>query len=304
MNGLATLPLFAALAGAGASPAIDIASDSACPSADMVHASLDALGRAPPSVRATVTVRSRDERLRVEFVWAGHSATDVRELPAPAGCGARAEAAAVVLAAWLGIRPGAPVTAPPAPAAVVSAPAVERSAPGSPEAARQSWLGLGLGAAIGGGVSPGARLELVRARRSGSGLGWMVAVESALPRSRMVGEGTSSWIRPALTVAARASWRTGRVVLSGDLGPVGALAIAWGRGYPSNLSDRGFAVGAAAGLRLEIADGSTRPWIELRAIEWFGPQRLRFDAPPLDPMTADLPAREGFLTVGWSLPLL
>jgi hypothetical protein len=302
MSGLAALVVGALASTAGAAPAIDIASDSSCPSADMVRTSLDALGNPPPSLRATVTVRSGDDRLRVEFVWGGQRATDVRDLPAPADCGARADAAAVVLAAWLGIRPGAPVTAPPP--AVISAAAPAASLPTPPESARRWWLGLGLGAAAGGGVAPGARIELARASPSGRGLGWTIAVESALPRSRIVGAGTSSWIRPALALAGRASWRTGRTVLAADLGPVGALAIAWGSGYPSNLSDRGVAFGVAAGVRLEVADGSTRPWIELRAIEWLAPQRLRFDAPPLEPVTADLPGFEGFLTIGWSLPLL
>jgi hypothetical protein len=72
MNALAALRLLGALAGAmSPPPAIDIASDSSCPSADMVRTALDALGNASPSLRATVTVRSRDDRLRVEFVWAG-----------------------------------------------------------------------------------------------------------------------------------------------------------------------------------------------------------------------------------------
>jgi hypothetical protein len=194
------------------------------------------------------------------------------------------------------------VTAPPP--AAISAPVAPASRPVPPEEAkRRWWLGLGLGAVVGGGVAPGARLELARASPSGRGLGWMVAAESALPRSRALGAGTSSWIRPALVLAGRASWRTGRVVLAADLGPVGAVAAAWGSGYPSDLSDRGLAFGVAAGVRLEVADGSARPWIALRAIDWLAPQRLRFDAPPLDPVTADLPGFEGFLTVGWSLPV-
>jgi hypothetical protein len=216
-----------------------------------------------------------------------------------------------VLATWLGALPLTPEPA--ETAATTSAPvrtttvasatsATSTSAPPAVEA-RGWWLGAGLGAIAGSGVVPGARAELARIRPSGDGIGFVVALQAALPRDREIGGGTSRWVRPAVGVAGTASWRLGRVAVAADLGPLASVTVAWGSGYPHNRYDRALVLGFSAGLRLLLGPGPSRPWIELRAAEWFGTQRLRFDSAAGEPVTAELPSLEGLITLGWSLPL-
>ena len=314
MSLLALLGIVGALAtpaGEREPSAIEIATDSSCPSPDLIRAALGAFGTMTPSPGTTATVRARNDRIRVELRWPGHATMDVREVAAPAGCEARAQAAAVVMAAWLGTRASAPVA--PGPAAPTVLAKTEPRTPPSPSArppqpapareGRRHWLGVGLGAAAGGGTVPAGRVELAAERLSGEGIGWSVAVQSALPRNRMVGVGTSTWMRPSLNVAAQAGGRLGRIVLAADLGPTVGLALAWGSGYPSNLSDQTVAFGGAAGLRVELADGPSRPWLQIRVMDWLQAQRLRVDASPSAPVTENLPKVEGILAIGWSLLL-
>ncbi len=305
MNAALVLALVAA---AGAAPrlsaTVDVASDSSCPSADMVRAALDALDSPAAARRAMVTVRGRDDGLRLEFAWQGLAPTDVRDVQAPRDCGARADAAAVVVASWLGVLPAAPAAAP----AVVPAPPPTISGGGAAPAlaadARRWWLGIGLGAGGGGdGVVAGGRVELARARHGGRGLGWIASLQGALPRSRTVGAGTSRWVRPALGLAAAFGWRLGSLVIVADVGPLAGGTFAWGSGYPNNQTDQALVFGVCAGLRLQLGEGQSRPWLEVRIVDWPLTQRLRFDSVGGDPITATLPALEGFLTLGWSLPV-
>ena len=265
----------------------------------MVRAALDALDSPAAARRAMVTVRGRDDGLRLEFAWHGLAPTDVRDVQAPRDCGARADAAAVVVASWLGILPAAPAAAP----AVVPAPpptiAGGGAAPPLAADARRWWLGIGLGAGGGGdGVVAGGRVELARARHGGRGLGWIASLQGALPRSRTVGAGTSSWVRPALGLAAAFGWQLRSLVLVADVGPLAGGTFAWGSGYPNNQTDQALVFGASAGLRLQLGEGLSRPWLEVRIVDWPFTQRLRFDSVAAVRSPPTLPALEGFLTLG------
>ena len=293
-------------AGLGGTASLDIVSDSSCPAASMVRAALEGLRGAAPSRSAAISVRSRAGGLRLEFRWAGDGPADAREVPTSADCTERANAAAIVAAAWLGVLPEAPQFAPPSPSPSPSSPPAVVVVPapdGPPAPPAQSWLGIGLGAGVGGGVAVSGRVELARVRPRPLGLGWMVAAQGTLPRSRSVAAGSSSWVRPALGVAGTAAWQSARLGLAADLGPLAALTFAWGSGYPSNTGDRAPALGVAAGVRLQMVGGSARPWIELRGVRWLTSQRLRVDSSNTDPVTAELPAYEAFVTLGWSLPV-
>jgi hypothetical protein len=301
MIGHVTLLLLASLA--GAAPArLEIVSASLCPTADMVRAALDTLGGASPQRGAVVTVRDAAGGVSLTFQWQDADAADVRVVAAPAECQQRARAAAVVIGSWLGALPASPA-APPAASSDATNMVVAPAAAVAPAPERRWWLGAGLGAGVGGGVAPGARVEVARGRASGRGAGVLAAVQATLPRSLTVGGGTSSWIRPALGVAAFFAWPVGATAISGDLGPVAAATVAWGSGYPSNRSDQGASLGVCAGIRLQVGSGSSRPWLELRAIRWLTTHRLRFDPAASGPITAELPTTEGFFTLGWSLPI-
>lgn len=296
--------LLASVVGAAPAP-IEIVSDSVCPTAELVRAALETLGGASPQRGAVVTVRDAAAGVSLTFQWQGAGTADVRTVAAPAECQQRARAAAVVIASWLGALPATPL-APPAPTAEAGAPNTVVAPAPSPSTApdHRWWLGAGLGAGLGGGVAPGARFEVSRGRASGGGAGVLAAVQATLPRSLSVGGGTSSWIRPALGLAAFFAWPVGATAITADLGPVAAATLAWGSGYPSNRSDQGASLGVCAGLRLQLGSGSSRPWLELRAIRWLTAHRLRFDSAASGPVTADLPSTEGFFTLGWSLPIL
>jgi drug/metabolite transporter (DMT)-like permease len=104
-------------------------------------------------------------------------------------------------------------------------------------------------------------------------------------------------------VAAFFAWPVGAAMASVDLGPVVSETIAWGSSYPADKSDHALSVGGSAGVRVLIAAGLLRPWVELRAIQWLTAQRLRFDSPDGGAITADLPRTEAFVAVGCNLPL-
>jgi hypothetical protein len=301
MNAPAAVALGALLGAAPASAAIEIDSDSSCPTADMVRGALVALGGVSPPRPAAVSIRDTTDGLQVRFQWNAGRPADVRSVPASADCDQRARAAAVVIASWVGALPAAPAAGPVGPTATTHTAPPPTVVP--VEEGRRWWFGLGLGAGSGGGVAPGARLELSRTPAGDRGLGWTVAVQTTLPRSRSVGGGTSSWFRPALMAAAFFAWPVGASVLSADLGPAVTPTFAWGSGYPSNKTDQALSVGLNAGGRLQLGRGPSRPWLEIRLIRWLTAQRLRFDSTASGPVTADLPGTEGFLTLGWSLPV-
>jgi hypothetical protein len=299
--------LLALVAAADGSPrlsaSVEIAGESSCPSPDMVRAALDALDSPAPARRARVTVRERDGGLLLEFAWEGGGPTDTRALVVPSGCDARAQAAAVVVATWLGRLPPAPAATAPVLTAPAVAPAPVGVAPPPTTDAPRWWLGVGLGATAGGGVAPAARVELARARPGGAGVGWIASLQAPMPRNQSIGGGTSRWLRTALGLAGALGWRLGAVGLAVDLGPLAAIAIAWGEGYPTDQADQALVFGLSAGLRAQFGAGPSRPWVEVRLIDWLGTQRLRFDTPGTEPITADLPTVEGMLILGWSLPL-
>jgi hypothetical protein len=249
--------------------------------------------------------RGDNDGLRLEFAWHGLAPIDMRDVRAPRDCGARADAAAVVVASWLGTLPAAPAAAPaalPAPAPVIS-----RGGPAPPPAAdaRRWWLGLGLGAGGGGDqVVAGGRVELARVRPGGRGIGWIASLQGGLPRSRTVGAGTSRWVRPALGLAGTLGWKVRSLVVVADVGPLAGVTFAWGSGYPDDQTDQALVFGVCAGVRLQLGEGLSRPWLEVRIVDWPLTQRLRIDSAGGAPITANLPVLEGVLTLGWSLQVL
>jgi len=294
--------LMVAVLALASGPGLDIASDSTCPSVGEVRAALDRLGGGAPPRPASFSVYARPDTLRLEFRWGGDADPDIRELPMPGDCGERATSAAIVAASWLGVLPAAPPAAPPSPMRSPLAVATARAP--APTKRSPVWLGLGLGMGAGGGAAASARVELTQDRVRGLPLGWTIAAQGTTPRGHSVGGGSPRWVRPMLAAAATATWQTPRIGWAADLGPVAALTFAWGSGYPSNVTDRAPSFGAAAGLRLQLAGGASRPWIDLRGVRWLTLQRLRVDVASGAPATEDLPAYEGFLTLGWSLPVL
>jgi hypothetical protein len=317
MTILAVISILAALESSPAS--VSIASDSACPSADAVRVALLGLGGTQPPREAAVMVRNRNDSIVVEFGWPGDTQPESRELAVVPDCEARAQAAAVVIASWLGMLPQASLQTPPlgipfaetrytmlSPPAAVE-PVTPR--PSTAVAARddrpamRSWLGAGLGAMVGGGVVPGLRVELAR-EQTGQRMawGWLTSAFVGLPRSRIIADGTSHWVRPGLGVAGMASWQHRRIQLGLDLGPLAGLAVAWGSDYPVNQTAQSLTWGWSSGLRLQVVSTSSRAWIEMRAVNWLRRQRLQHVVLPSGRLDAvDLPSWEAQLTLGFGL---
>jgi len=336
MSFLGAIGVLVALEASSTPAVVTVESDSSCPSATAVRAALDALGGREAPRSAAVTVRSRADRLIIEFVWPGDAQSETRELSVESDCELRALTAAVAVASWLGILPGTslvsyplgvpspeiryakivplPATTAPVgplhsdPASV--APLLSPKAPSSVKAGiapkpRRSWLGIGLGGSAGGGLVPGLRVELLRERAgAGFALGWMTSTLVTLPRSKTIDAGTSSWIRPAIGIAATATWRANRVQLDLDLGPLVGLTVAWGRNYPTNETDESVTWGLTGGMRLQIPLLSSQAWVELRVIDWLRTEQLQHEVLPTGPSgSATLPSLEGLLSVGWSFAI-
>ena len=339
---LSVLGALAALEAGVAATAVTVGSDSQCPSADAVREALESLGGRNAPRPASATVGSRGDRLTVELSWPEDSQSETRELTVESDCDSRAQSAAVIIASWLGILPEAtlvstPLGAPPVvipnlrtvPREPEKTPAVESStitrsietparpfevelavADGEPSGrpplhAWRSWLGVSLGGVAGGGVVPGLRVELLRARSSaGFDLGWVASTLASMPRSKSLDGGTSSWIRPAVGLASTASFGGPRLRLAMDLGPLVGLTVAWGSGYPSNQTDASPTWGVTGGLRLQLALASSRLWGELRVVDWLHAQSLQHEIQPTGIVgSADLPSLEVLLSLGWSFAI-
>ncbi len=268
-------------------------------------------------------VRNRDDRLIIEFAWPGDAQSQSREMTAAPDCESRAQAAAVVIASWLGILPEASLHSPPLGIPFAETRYAELSPPknigeldsqSSPHPAvavprrdaedqPRFWAGVGLGAATGGGVVPGLRAELSRElNETGVAWSWLASTFVNWPRTQSRSGGTSHWIRPELGFAGVACWRGQRIQLGLDLGPLAGLTVAWGSDYPVNQTDESLTWGWSVGLRLQLGSALTRSWIELRAIDWLRAQSLQQTARPSDRVdSVSLPSWETQLTLGWSL---
>ena len=321
MSLLGAIAVLASMGASGSATAINVESDSLCPSANAVREVLDHLGGRDVPRAALVTVRNRGDRLTVEFARSGDSDSETREVSVESDCELRAQAAAVVVASWLGILPGVALVVPslavspveiryskivPFPPPMPSRPSVEAHASAEvPRERHGSWLGIGLQGSAGGGLVPGLRVDFSREREGGGfAFGWMASTLVTLPRSRSLDGGTSKWIRPAMGVAGIATWRSNRVQLSLDLGPLFGLTVAWGNGYPTTESDTSVTWGLTGGFRLQRLAKSSRFWLELRAIDWLRVESLQHEVLPSGPTgSAELPSVEGLLSLGWSFAI-
>ena len=326
---LSAIAVMVALDATVGTTTVTVESDSPCPSASAIEKALDGLGGRNAPRPASATVRSRGDRLTVEFRWPGSPQSETRELAVESDCESRAQSAAVVIASWLGILPEAalvstPLGAPPVAIPYATAEPIapkrtplesnlpvadealssQRSAAKAPSS-RSHWLGVGLGGSAGGGVVPGLRIELSRAwARAGFDFGWMASTLVSTPRSKSLDGGASSWMRPALALEGMASWGGPQVRLAIDLGPLAGLTVAWGSGYPANHTDESATWGVTAGLRLQVALASSRLWGELRIIDWLHGESLQHEIKPTGIVgSVDLPSIESLLSLGWSFAL-
>ncbi len=284
-----------------------VTSDSDCPSAGEVAAHLAGLwsGASPASVAAHVRVEVG--QMTVELVSEGEPAAS-RSLPTEPDCESRAQAAALVIAAWLDtvtadpLGLAVPVAIPPAVPTVpqVPAPVVEMSLAPLPR------LLLDLGAFASGdarGAGAGLSGEAAWLRLAGR-FGLSAGLWFPLPREMSVGQGTARWWRPVLALALRVPLTQGSWILDGGVGPAFGLLVVAGSGFDQNHTDVASSWGATAGLRLAHRSRSKWAyWAELRGLLWPAAQNIRNDVSGSAPRLAALPRIEAQLGLGFSFAI-
>ncbi|MGB7812971.1 MAG: hypothetical protein WBP56_17795 [Polyangia bacterium] len=282
-----------------------VTSDSDCPSAAEVTNRLAGLWSGDNPVSATAHVRVEAGRMAVDLASESEPATS-RILPAEPDCESRAQAAALVIAAWLDSMPADPLgrvesvavlsVAP----ASLRAPTAEKPLPAQPRfslgvAALASVDARGAGAVLSG--------EAAWARLAGR-FGLASGLSVPLPREMGVGQGTARWWRPVLALAVRAPLTQGAWVVDGGIGPAFGLLVVAGSGYHPDNTDVAVSWGATAGLRLAHRSSKWAYWAELRTVLWPAAQNIRSDVEGSNtPKLAALPRIEAQLGLGFSFGL-
>ncbi|MGB8297422.1 MAG: hypothetical protein WCG85_18500 [Polyangia bacterium] len=297
---MAALPAFAAP---------EITSDSNCPSAPDVVACLAGLlsGNGPMTSDAA-HIRVQGGQMVVEL--AGESEpTASRILPAQGNCHARAQAAALVIAAWLDNMP----TDPPEHAESVPVATLDTSnlhpalvvTDMAPPAPSRFLLGAAAFASI-DDQGPGAALSFEAAWRNLVGrFGLATDLSFPLPREINVGQGKARWWRPVLALDLRAPLNQGTWILDAGAGPVFGLLLVAGNGFQQDRNDLAVSWGATAGFRLGHRNKSKwLYWTELRILLWPVAQHIREEVQGSVPRLADLPRIEVHLGLGCSFGAL
>ena len=294
------------LAAMPASAAPLVTSDSDCPSAAEVTTRLASLWSGDNPVAATAHIRVQGGQMAVDLASESEPATS-RILPAEPDCESRAQAAALVVAAWLDSMPADPLGRVEPVAALSLEPASLRAPTAQTPLPAQPRFSLGVGALAAvdtrgaGAVLSG---ETAWTRLAGR-FGLAAGLSLPLPREMDVGSGTARWWRPVLALALRVPLTQGTWILEAGAGPALGVLLVVGSGFPYNHTDAAVSWGATAGLRLAHRSRSKWTyWAELRTLLWPAAQHIRSDVPGSAPRLAALPRVEGQLGLGFSFGLL
>jgi hypothetical protein len=320
--------ILGALAVQSASEMVAVRAAGDCPSAAAVREKLGTLLGAGDPARAPdlAEVDVLGSTLAISLRRASGEIVGDKRLPATAGCAARAESAAIVLAAWeaqLGDHAAPELVPPVTPPPIADAGSPAETAASALPAARPS---PGAAPAVvggpGGAVSPGAEPRRWGVSPGGSLLASIdgddtalaATAEAALSRrgSRLalgagamfvsshaasVSPGIGTWRRFGAVIDGRWRARWSGLWLEARAGAgLTVLAIS-GSGLAQNGSGTAFDPGAVAGLRLGLTGGPATPWVEIGTTVW--PRRQILDV--RGGGAADLPRFDALLGVGFSL---
>jgi hypothetical protein len=287
-----------------------VSSNTNCPSSDAISLKLVGLLSAGGPESASVRVRAESNQdgqtIFIEVSTPGEE-THQRMLPATGDCESRAEAAALIIAAWLDAMPAANLAAPGVP------PRARKAAPAGDDAAdlddeeESEPLLKGLHALLGGslfgladrhGADSGLALDATFLLGA---LGLSLNTSLALPRTVAVGQGTANYWRPIVELAAMAQLHDAKWSLHIQAGPALALFLVQGTGFNPNRSDYSFELGGNAGLRAMMPWKTRTVWIGCDGILWL--QGLEVEssvAGSSDLKHTPLPGWELRLTLGLS----
>jgi hypothetical protein len=211
----------------------------------------------PASVAARIHVGVG--QMTVELVSESEpSAT--RVFPAEPACESRAQAAALIIAAWLDSMPGDPLGQVESVAALSVEPASPKKPASETPLPPQSRFSLGLSAfayldtrGAGAALSGEAAWARVVSR-----FGLASTLSAPLPRELGLGPGTALWWRPAVALTLRAPLTQGAWILDGGVGPVFGLLLVVGRGFNSNHTDVAVSPACRAVGRMHVQSRSRR----------------------------------------------
>ena len=284
-----------------------ITSDSDCPSAPEVVSRLTGLlsGNSPVASGAA-HIRVQGGQMVLELAGEGEPAAS-RILPAEADCHSRAQAAALVIAAWLDNMPADSQVQTESFPALAIEPSSLRAPVSVESLPAQTRFSLGAAAfASIDAQGPGAVLSAEAAwKRLAGRFGLATNLSLPLPRETNVGQGKARWWRRVLALALRAPLTQGAWILDAGVGPVFGLLVVAGSGFDQNRTDVAVSWGATAGLRLAHRSRSKwAPWAELRTFLWPATQHIRNEVQGSAPKLADLPRIEVQLGLGCSFGIL
>jgi hypothetical protein len=291
-----------------------VSSNTNCPSSDAVSLKLVGLLSAGGPASASARVRAESNRdglsLFIELSTPGEE-THQRVLPATGDCESRAEAAALIIAAWLDAMPAAVLAAPGIPPRIrETAPTsgdatdlVEEEAPEPlPKGLRTLVGGSLLGLADGQGADAGLALDGTLLFGQ---FGLALNASVALPRGVTVGQGTANYWRPTLELNAMAQLHAAKWSLYAQAGPAVALLLVQGTGFDPNRSDYSYELSAGAGLRAMIPWKSKTAWLTVGGILW--PQGRKVESTVANStaiISAPLPGWEVRVAIGLSWRVL
>ncbi|HEY2899230.1 MAG TPA: hypothetical protein VGL59_01555 [Polyangia bacterium] len=307
-----------------AATGVEVRSSADCPSATAVRAALVGL-IPPPNADASETdiadVRLDAGAAMVRLRTSNGAFVAEKRLPKGLSCGERADAVAVILAAWearlqSGARtslplppddppaPGmraAPAIVPPTPTPPpVPATDLTTVAPGPNPVSSPSWqfsLGAGaFGSFEGSDLRGGATIEATAGRPVSP---YAIGVGGFLVGDHQadLGNGQGAWWRMGATVDGRRTFRTDAADLEARVAVALARLEVEGKSFPRTGTDVLVDPGLIGGVRLLPQSQTLRPWLDLGLAYW--PRTHALTVSGTD-RSIDLPHFELMLGVGLS----
>jgi hypothetical protein len=291
-----------------ANAATRVSSDSNCPSSDAISQRLLGLLAAGGPAISSARVRTEGESLRIELATPGEANRE-RTVPGSGDCEARAEMAALIIAAWLDAMPVGTISTPgvppreppPVPRQTAEPDPLEEPASPPLSLGTRTLVGAGLfGLADSLGASPGFALAAAMPNLLEL-FGWTAEVSLSLPRQISVGQGTAHYWRPTFGLAATGEIRAKNWAVRPQAGAVLGILLVNGTGYVQNTRSTTVTWGAGAGVALARSWRRNELWLRLDALLWPQGRSVRSKQTPVgSDIEVALPEWESRLAAGFS----